>query len=207
MVTARRNGRLRFLRGARDGENDVRTKNKRFLIRLIVTSLTILAALTGSHSAAAQGADAYRGGTKAIGRVAEVYLRGGDNVFLAPNQVPQHLRKSAELWVDVELADLRANGIEPARVFLKRNQAAVKAGDAVEIQFAHRQNPRYFPLQEATRVTKFVHTGNEALARGYGHRAAGGDAPGDLPAFWLDRPRAHTTSSSIPPAAAAGTAR
>ncbi len=189
---------------ATDGENDVYTQNKGFLIRLIVISLTTAAALTGMRSAAAQSADAYLGGTTAPGRVAEVYLRGGSNVFLALKHAPQHLRQDAERWVDVEFADSRANEIAPAPTVVNRSQTGVQVGDAVQIQFAHRENPRYFPLKEAARVTALVNTRNETLAQGNVER----DAPGVLPAFWQQQPRAHTTNSSIAPGAAtAGIAR
>ena len=183
------------------------TKNQSLLSRLIIISLASAAALTGSQSAAAQSADAYLGGTRAIGRVTQVYLKGGDNLFLALGQAPQHLRKNAERWVDVEFADLRAHDSAPARVVLKQNQAAVEAGDVVEIQFAHRENPRYFPLKEASRATAFAPTGNEALAQSYAQRTPERAAAGALPAFWQDQPRAHRTSSSIPPDARAGSGR
>jgi len=189
--------------GARDGEDDVSTNNKSFLIRSIIISLAAAAALTGTQIAAAQSADAYLGGTRAIGRVAQVYVRGGDNVFLALKQAPQHLRNSAERWIEVEFADFRSNGIAPAHAVLNQSQAAVEAGDVVEVQFAHRENPRYFPLKEATRVTTFVETGNEALARNHERRAPALEAPDALPAFWQQQPRAHTASSSLAPAATA----
>ena len=129
--------------------------------------------------------EVYLGGAKASGRVAEIYVKVSENVFLAVNQAPEHLRKSAERWVDIEFPDLLANDIGSARAVLNQTEAGVQVGDVVEIKFAHKDNPRYFPVKDVTRVTEFVARKNEKLARDYqrrilartGHDAA---APGWL---------------------------
>jgi len=182
-------------------------KNKGFLIRLIIISLTTAVGVIGSRGASAQSPETYFGGTTAIGRITEVYVKGGDNVFLALKHAPQHLRKSADRWVDVEFADLRANEIASARTVVNRSQAGVQVGDVVEIQFAHRENPRYFPLKEFPRVTAFIAVKNETLARDSDGRSLARTGPGAEAPFWEAQGRAHLTNSSIAPEAAAGSGR
>ena len=114
--------------------------------------------------------EAYLGGTKTTGRVAEVYIKVAENVFLAVNQAPEHLRKSAERWVDIEFPDLLADDIGSARALLNQSQAGVQVGDVVEIKFAHKNNPRYFPVKEVTRVTQFVASRDEMLAKDFERR-------------------------------------
>jgi len=145
------------------------------------------AGLSSAPAAAAQQVppEVYLGGTRTTGRIAGVYVKLGDNVFLAENQAPAHLRKDAERWVDIEFPELLANDTGSARARLQRGDAEVEVGDVVEIRFAHKDNPRYFPVKDVTRVTEFVARKNEKLARDYqrrilartGHDAA---APGWL---------------------------
>lgn len=141
--------------------------------------------------------DAYIGGTKAVGRVAEIYLKVGQGVFLALDQAPATLRNSAEHWVVVEFPELLANGSGDARAFVGRGQDDVGIGDLVEVKFAHRTGSRAFPVPEITRVTEHVAKRGEMLAQNFerrilartGHGApdAGvqlSQRPGDFPA-WL----------------------
>jgi hypothetical protein len=146
----------------------------------------------------------YFGGAKATGRVAEIYVRVAENVFLAVNQAPEHLRKSAERWVDIEFPNVLANGIGSARAVLDQSEAAVQLGDVVEIKFAHKDNPRYFPVNEVTRVTKLVARSDEILANDFERRILARNVHGAAPPDWLAQ--AQTLPSSPSPATRASTA-
>ena len=139
--------------------------------------------------------DTYLGGTVATGRVAQVYLRVADNVFLALDQAPEHLKNSAERWVDVQFPELLAGDTGAARAFLDRSDARVSVGDVVEIKFAHKDNPRYFPVKELTRVTELVASKGQMLARDYERRIlarSGKAAPGPQ---WLSHATAQQTAA------------
>ena len=192
---------------ATDWENSVCKNNKGVLIRLSIACLTTAVGLMGAMGACAQNADPYPGGTKALGRVTGVYVKGGDNLFLALKQAPQHLRNSAERWVDVEFSDLRANHIASARSAPSRDQAAVQVGDVVEIQFAQRENPRYFPPKEVTRVTAVIALKDGTIARDFEGRILARTGPGVPAPFREMQARAHTTNSSIAPGTATGIGR
>ncbi len=127
----------------------------------------------------------YLGGAKASGRVAEIYVKVSENVFLAVNQAPEHLRKSAERWVDIEFPDLLANDIGSARAVLNQTEAGVQVGDVVEIKFAHKDNPRYFPVKESTRVTEFVAGRDDMLAKDFARRILARNGHGASPQDWL----------------------
>lgn len=118
-------------------------------------------------------ADGYIGGTRATGRISEVYLKVGQGVFLSLDQAPESLRRSAERWVDVQFPELLANGTGAARAFISDAQANVGPGDIVEIKFAHkssRDSSQFFPVKEITRVTELVAGRDEMLAKDYERR-------------------------------------
>jgi hypothetical protein len=133
--------------------------------------------------------EAYLGGTKATGRVAEIYVKLGENVFMAANQAPAHLRIDAERWVDIEFPELLANDTASARALLQQGDAEVEAGDVVEIRFAHQDNPRYFPVKDVTRVTEFVARKNEMLARDYKRRILARNGHDATAPGWLTQAR------------------
>lgn len=125
------------------------------------------------QAAPAPRRDAYMGGTKAAGRVSEIYLKVGQNVFLALDQAPAHLRNSAERWVEVEFPDLLANGSGTTRALIDSSQPSIAVGDVVEIKFAHkesRESAKFFPVKETTRVTELVAKRDERLAADYERR-------------------------------------
>jgi len=133
---------------------------------------------------------AYLGGSKANGRVAEVYVKAADNVFLALNQAPKHLQESGERWVDVEFPELLANDVGSARAVLNQAEAAVQVGDVVEIKFAHKKNPRFFPVKERTRVTQFVARKGEMLAKEFERRIIARTRGSEPSPEWLRHARA-----------------
>ena len=113
------------------------------------------------------------GGTKATGRVSDIYLKVAPGVFLALDRAPETLRKSAERWVDVDFPDLLANGAGAARALITASQSGIQAGDIVEIKFAHkstREAAQFFPVKETTRVTELIAKRDEMLAKDYEQR-------------------------------------
>jgi len=123
-----------------------------------------------SASAGAPRTDAYLGGTKATGRVVEVYVKVAEGVFLSVDRAPEHLRNSAERWADLQFPELLANDLGSARAILNKNEADIRVGDVVEIKFAHKDNPGYFPVKEVTRVTELVAKKGELLAQDFERR-------------------------------------
>ncbi len=145
-------------------------------------------------------APAYLGGTKATGRVAQVYVRVAENVFLAVNQAPKHLQDSAERWADIEFPDLLADDVGSARAMLDQGEAGVQVGDVVEIRFAHKNNPRYFPIKEVTRVTQFVARRDETLAKDFERRIIARSRHGASPPDWLAQARTALPAGADPAA-------
>lgn len=151
--------------------------------------------------------EAYLGGTVATGRVAEVYIRVAENVFLSVDQAPEHLRNSAERWVDVQFPELLANDTESARAVLNRSEAGVRVGDVVEIKFAHKDNPRYFPVKEVTRVTALVAGRDQMLAKDFERRILARNGHGASRPDWLSQASAVPSGQDGAPQTAAADAR
>ncbi len=151
--------------------------------------------------------EGYLGGAKATGRVAQVYVKVAENVFLAVNQAPEHLQRNAERWVDIEFPDLLANDVGSARAVLNQSEAGVQVGDVVEIQFAHKDNPRFFPVKELTRVTEFVARRDEMLAKDFARRILARNGHGASPPDWLAHAPAAPSSPSPAPRTATAEAR
>lgn len=145
--------------------------------------------LSPAQAAGTPPAQAYLGGTKATGRVAQLYVRVAENVFLDVNQAPKHLQESGERWVDIEFPDLLANDTASARALLNQSEAGVQVGDVVEIKFAHKSNPRYFPVKEITRVTQLVAGRDEMLAKDFERRIVARNRQEATPPDWLARAR------------------
>ena len=140
--------------------------------------------------------DGYIGGTKSTGRVAGIYLKVAQGVFLSIDRAPETLRKTAERWVDVEFPDVLANGSVAARAFISEAQAGIRTGDIVEVKFAHKASgdtARYFPVKEITRVTELVAKRDEMLARDYEQRIFARNARGSV--------RESPLAGAAPPAA------
>jgi hypothetical protein len=130
---------------------------------------------------APRSGDGYIGGSKATGRVAGIYLKVNQGVFLALERAPETLRKTAERYVDVQFPDLLANGSGAARAFLSDAQASVGVGDIVEVKFAHKggkDSASFFPVKEITRVTEVVAKRGEMLATDFEQRIMARTGPG-----------------------------
>ena len=137
--------------------------------------------------------EVYLGGTVATGRVAEVFIKAAENVFLNVNQAPEHLKKNAERWVDVQFPELLANDTASARAFVNRSDANVSVGDVVEIKFAQKDNPNFFPVKELTRVTELVASKDQMLARDYERRIIARTSRGGQGPQWLSQTPASQT--------------
>ena len=152
--------------------------------------------------------DTYLGGSKATGRVAEVYVKVAENVFVAADRVPEHLRKDAERWVDVQFPELLGGDVESARAVLRQSEPGVQVGDVVEIKFAHKDNPRFFPVRETTRVTALVAKKDEMLAKEYEQRILARSGHGTSTPLWLTQARmSPPKSATLPPPSMAEAAR
>ena len=147
--------------------------------------------------AEAQRPEVYLGGKLATGRVAEVYIRVADNVFLSLDRAPEHLKNSAERWVDVQFPELLADDTGAARAFLNRSDSKVAVGDIVEIKFAHKDNPRYFPVKELTRVTELVASKDQMLARDYERRILARTGHGNAGPQWLTQAAAQQSTAGL----------
>ena len=144
--------------------------------------------------------DTYLGGSKATGRVAEVYVKVAENVFVAADRVPEHLRKDAERWVDVQFPELLGGDVESARAVLRQSEPGVQVGDVVEIKFAHKDNPRFFPVRETTRVTALVAKKDEMLAKEYEQRILARSGHGTSTPLWLTQARMSVPKpGTVPP--------
>lgn len=115
----------------------------------------------------------YLGGTEVAGRVAGIYIRLAQGVFISIDQAPGNVRNSAERWVEVQFPEALGNRLAEAPALLDANRANVEIGDAVEIRFAHPSRSLVFPIPEATRVTAVIAKNHEPIARDLEKRILG----------------------------------
>jgi hypothetical protein len=126
---------------------------------------------TGAGNVDSTGpATVYMGGTAAQGRVSQLYVKAAENLFIAVDQAPRKLLESPDRWVEVEFPELLANGSESARAMITSAEAGIQVGDVVEIKFAHKDNLRFFPVKEVTRVTSLVAHRDEMIAKDFERR-------------------------------------
>ena len=127
----------------------------------------------GLVPAPAPGPDAAKpslAGLEAQGRVKAFYVRVENNVMLALERTPQHLRKPENLYVDIEFPDLLRNGAGSATGLLGEAYEGAQVGDIVALRFAHRHDPKFFPVRETTKVTQLVARKDTELARDFERR-------------------------------------
>lgn len=103
-------------------------------------------------------------------------------------------------------ADQVQDGLVSARAILKKSEAEVQVGDVVEIKFAHKNNPGYFPVKEVTRVTELIAKKGEVLAREFERRILARDGPRPTPPGWLLQAQSQRSNVSPAPEAATATA-
>jgi hypothetical protein len=114
-----------------------------------------------------QRLEAVLGGKRLTGRVRTLYVRVANNVLLDAVSAPRStINRDTVYFVDVEFQELLPNGTESTRAQLV-DMSDIQVGDIVEIRIAHKDNPRFFPVKEVTRVTELVAKSDTALARNF----------------------------------------
>jgi hypothetical protein len=114
-----------------------------------------------------QRLEAVLGGERLTGLVRTLYVRVANNVLLDAANAPRSMiTRDTVYFVDVEFQELLPNGTEATRAQLV-DMSDVQVGDIVEIRIAHKDNPRFFPVKEVTRVTELVAKSDTALARDF----------------------------------------
>lgn len=124
----------------------------------------------GNAATGPEQANVYMGGAAVNGRVSELYVKLAENLFLSVDKAPKHLLATPDRWVEVEFPDVLANGAHSARAMITSVEAGIQVGDVVEIKFAHKDNLRFFPVKEVTRVTSLVAHRDEMLAKDFERR-------------------------------------
>lgn len=136
----------------------------------VIGAIDSLPATAAGNVESTGSAEFYMGGTAAQGRVSQLYVKAAENLFIAVDQAPRDLLKSPDRWVEVEFPELLANGSESARAMITSVEAGIQVGDVVEIKFAHKDNLRFFPVKEVTRVTSLVAYRDEMIAKDFERR-------------------------------------
>ena len=111
-------------------------------------------------------------GSTVRGRVARMYYRTHDNIFLAAEHTPTHQRIPERLFVEVEYPDPLKSGARSALTWADEGFADVRIGDVVSLRLAHKHHPKAFPVRETTRVTSVVARRDTALAQAFEMRIA-----------------------------------
>jgi len=137
---------------------------------VVIGAIDSLPATAAGNVESTGSAQVYMGGTAAQGRVSQLYVKAAENLFIAVDQAPRNLLKSPDRWVEVEFPELLANGSESARAMITSVEAGIRVGDVVEIKFAHKDNLRFFPVKEVTRVTSLVAHRDEMIAKDFERR-------------------------------------
>ena len=122
--------------------------------------------------AALQPDDSGQPGSTVRGRVARMYYRTHDNIFLAAEHTPTHQRLPERLFVEVEYPDRLKSGALSVLTWADADFGDVRTGDVVSLRLAHKHQPKAFPVRETTRVTSVVARRDTALAQAYEMRIA-----------------------------------
>ena len=136
----------------------------------VIGAIDALPATAAGNVDSTGPAQVYMGGTAAQGRVSQLYVKAAENLFISVDRAPRKLLESPDRWVEVEFPELLANGSESARAMITSVEAGIQVGDVVEIKFAHKDNLRFFPVKEVTRVTSLVAHRDEMIAKDFERR-------------------------------------
>ncbi len=112
-----------------------------------------------------QQPSAASGGAQRVGVVRNHYVRLANNLLVDAARAPGADR-DAKHFVDVEFPQDPTRGTNAILAQLV-DVADVQVGDIVEIRIAHRDNPKFFPVKEVTKVTEVVAKSDTALARAF----------------------------------------
>lgn len=150
----------------------------------IVAVAMLLAGLTLPATAAGlpegQGSEADLGGQRFVGVVRNLYVQVANKVLLDATHAPRtSIARDTVQFADVEFPQRLPNGAEAILARLA-DLPDVQVGDIVELRIAHKDNPKFFPVKEVTRVTGLVAKSDTALARDFARGitlARCGDSP------------------------------
>lgn len=137
----------------------------------IVAVAMLLAGLTLPATAAGlpegSGSELALGGKRLVGAVRTLYVRVANNVLLDARHAPRTtIARDTVRFAEVEFPQRLPNGAEAILAQLV-DLSDVQVGDIVELRIAHKDNPKFFPVKEVTRVTELLAKGDTALARDF----------------------------------------
>lgn len=127
---------------------------------------------------ALQPEDSGQPGSTVRGRVAQIYVRVQEGVYLALERAPQHLREAKNLYVEIEYPDALKSGETGVRGYVGEGHENLRVGDIVAVRLAHKHQPKVFPIREITRVTELVAPRDSELARAFERRILARQAAG-----------------------------
>ena len=107
-------------------------------------------------------------GSTPRGRVARMFYRTHDNIYLAAEYTPTLQR----------VPDRLKSGAVSVLTRVDEKFADVRIGDVVDLRIAHKHDAKNFPVRETTRVTALVARSDSALAHAFEARIVarkGGD--------------------------------
>lgn len=130
----------------------------------------VLRAESPDKAASSEVPPAEIGGSQAVGRVSQVFVRVEQGVFIAWDRAPEIVRRNGEVYAELRFPELLANGAESALAYIGRGETDLNVGDVAEIRFA-RKNVRAigvvpaFPVREVTRMTELAARNGSPAAR------------------------------------------
>lgn len=134
-------------------------------VAMLLAGLTLPATAAGLSEG--QGLESDLGGKRFVGVVRNVYVQVANKVLLDATHAPgTAITRDMVHFADVEFAQRLPNGAE-AMLAQLADLPEVQVGDIVELRIAHKDNPRFFPVKEVTRVTGLVAKSDTALARNF----------------------------------------
>lgn len=116
--------------------------------------------------------DSGQGGSTARGRVARMYYRTHENIYIAAEHTPAMQRQPDRLYAEVEYPDRLKSGALSVLTRVDERFGDVRIGDVVDLRIAHKHDAKNFPVRETTRVTALVARSDTMLARAFDTRIA-----------------------------------
>ena len=111
--------------------------------------------------------DSGQAGSTARGRVARMFYRTHDNIFLSAEHTPTLQRIPERLYAEVEYPERLKSGALSVLSRIDERFGDVRIGDVVDLRLAHKHDPKNFPVRETTRVTALVARSDSVLARAF----------------------------------------
>lgn len=147
-------------------------------VGMLLAGLTLPAIAAGLPEG--RGSEADLGGQRLVGVVRNLYVQVANKVLLDATHAPRTtINRDTVHFADVAFAERLPNGAK-AMLAQLADLPDVQVGDIVELRIAHKDNPKFFPVKEVTRVTGLVAKSDTALARDFARGitlARCGDSP------------------------------